>query len=214
MRGPIKRVMTVSRHLAVRLGIRDLLADSRYCVVAEASNGYSAQRLARAENPDIVILDYAFRNMSGLEVALQLKAARPSLEVLIFSSQLSDQAIIGILQAGVRGFVSKLDPEREVVAALDAVSLRRPYFSGSVYAGLVERVLAGRKLRGRACLTKRESTIVQMVAEGWLMREIAGELALSKKTVEAHRKNALDKINCRSTADLVHYAVRNEMIQA
>jgi len=214
MRSPSKLIMTVSKHVAVRRGIRDLLADSRYRVVAEASNGHSAFRLAKAENPDIVILDSALCKMSGLEIAQHLKGLRPSLEVLMFSMRLSDQAIIESIRGGIRGFVSKSDPASELIAALDAVSLRRLYYSESVNAGIVERVVAGRKLRGGAFLSSRESTIVQMVAEGWLMREIAGRLGVSKKTVEAHRKNALDKINCKSTADLVHYAVRNDLVQA
>jgi len=214
MRGPTRRIMTVSKHVALRRGIRDLLADSRYEVVAEASNGDSAFRLAKSEDPDIVVLDYDFGTMSGLEIALQLKEMCPSLEVLMFSLKLSDQAIIEMLRGGVRGFVSKSDPASELVAALDAISIRRPYYSGSVNADIVERVMAGRKLRGGAFLSQRESTVVQLVAEGWLMREIAGSLGLSKKTVEAHRKKALEKINCRSTAELVHYAVRNDMVQA
>ncbi len=205
--------MVVDNHVAVRRGIRGALAGSRYQLVAEAANGSVALRQAEIEQPDIVILDHDLPGISGLEVARRLKSARPALEVLVFSMQLSDAVIVQILKAGIGAYVSKAETLDQLIVALNALSVHRTHYSECVQTPMFKRVLAGKKLSKLGLLTDREVEVVQMIAEGWLMREIAGQLGVTKKTVETHRKNALDKINCRTTADIVRYAVRNNLIQ-
>jgi DNA-binding NarL/FixJ family response regulator len=204
--------MIVDRFIAERRGIRGLLDGTRYQVVAETSDAKLALRLAVSEAPDIAIMDYNLIETGGLEIARSLMRARPSLQILIFSLPLADCTIARTLSAGIRGYVSKADPVIDFIRALDALSVGRRYCSGSAPESLLNRVLAGKKVGPFGILSKREAQVVQLIAEGRLMREIAAHLGISRKTIESHRNKVKQKLDCRTTADLVRYAVRNNLI--
>ncbi len=125
-----------------------------------------------------------------------------------------EDVISEILRAGVRGFVLKSETEQHLIAALDALSIRKPYFSGAVSETLLNRYLESKPQPGCSSLTHREREVVQLIAEGRINKEIAGLLSISIKTVETHRASAMHKLNLRTTADLVRYAVRNNIVQA
>ena len=125
-----------------------------------------------------------------------------------------EDLILEVLRAGVRGFVLKSDTERHLIAALDSLSIRRPYFSGAVSDTLLEQFLENKPHTLASSLTHREREVVQQVAEGRINKEIAARLNISVKTVETHRASAMRKLKLRTTADLVRYAVRNQLVQA
>lgn len=214
MTGPFKRILVVDDHAIVRRGVRDALADTRFQVVAEASDGPSAKMLSRKMRPDIVILDHAQPLSGGIDLACELKAIHPSLEILIFSMELNEGAIAELIQAGIGAYVCKSEPLDELTAALNALSVHRPHYSKTLNINALERALADTKCAQRGLLTQSETKVVQMIASGRLSQEIAGQLGVSKKTIETHRRNARDKTHCRTTADIVRYAVRNNLIQA
>jgi len=108
----------------------------------------------------------------------------------------------------------KSDAERHLVSALDALSLHRPYFSGVVSETLLEKFLDSKIPANGSSLTKREREVVQQIAEGRINKEIAQILHISVKTVETHRASAMHKLKLRTTADLVRYAIRNNIVQA
>jgi DNA-binding NarL/FixJ family response regulator len=114
----------------------------------------------------------------------------------------------------VRGFVLKSETEQHLMAALNALSIRKPYFSSSVSETLLNKYLESTPKSGCSSLTHREREVVQLIAEGRINKEIAGLLSISIKTVETHRASAMHKLNLRTTADLVRYAVRNHIVQA
>ena len=118
-----------------------------------------------------------------------------------------------VLRAGVRGFVLKSDTERHLIAALDALSIHRPYFSGAISETLLEKFLESKPQPAASSLTHREREVVQQIAEGRINKEIAQQLSISVKTVETHRASAMHKLKLRTTADLVRYAIRNNIIQ-
>jgi DNA-binding NarL/FixJ family response regulator len=211
--GPIKRIMIVDNYEAERRGIRSLLDGTRYQVVAEASDARSALDLARMKAPDIAILDFNLPGPNGLEAVTQLKRASPAMEALIYSVPLGDHALVQILRAGIRGYVSKADPGPELVKALDALSVRLVHYSKAAAEELVNRVLAGKRIGPMGILSERELEILKLVGEGWLSREIAAQLGISRKTAEAHRIKMMQKLNCKNTADLVRYAVRNNVVR-
>lgn len=215
MSSPIRRIMIVDDHDAVRRGLRSLIETRpNYQVVAEACDGRSALQVAAEHQPDIAILDYSLPELNGLDLSHQLKRAFPKLEILIYTMHDREDVIIEVLRAGVRGFVLKSDTEKHLVAALDALSIHRPYFSGAVSETLLDKFLESKPQPSASSLTHREREIVQLIAEGRINKEIAQLLSISVKTVETHRASAMHKLKLRTTADLVRYAIRNSIIQA
>lgn len=215
MSSPIRRIMIVDDHDAVRRGLRSLIETRpNYQVVAEAPTGRAALAMAKELEPDIAILDYSLPELNGLDLSHQLKRAYPRLEILIYTMHDQEEVIIEVLRAGVRGFVLKSDTERHLIAALDALSIHRPYFSGAVSETLLDKFLESKPRPSATSLTHREREIVQLIAEGRINKEIAQLLNISVKTVETHRASAMHKLRLRTTADLVRYAIRNSIIQA
>ena len=125
-----------------------------------------------------------------------------------------EEIVMEILRAGVRGFVLKSDTERHLIAALDALSIRRPYFSSAISDTLLEQFLESKPHPSASSLTHREREVVQQVAEGRINKEIAARLNISVKTVETHRASAMRKLKLKTTAALVRYAIRNLLVQA
>jgi DNA-binding NarL/FixJ family response regulator len=215
MSSPMKRIMIVDDHDSVRRGVRQLV-ESRpyYQVVAEASDGRIALELAHESTPDIAILDYSLPGLNGLDLAHALKREMPRVEILLYTMHDREEIIMDVLRAGVRAFVLKSDSERHLLAALDALSIHRPYFSGAISETLLEKFLGSKSQEIASSLTHREREVVQQVAEGRINKEIAGVLEISVKTVETHRASAMHKLRLRTTADLVRFAIRNNIIQA
>ncbi|MCC4250872.1 response regulator [Sphingobium naphthae] len=216
MSSPVRRIVLADDHEAIRLGVRSVLSTHPdWRVVGEASNGRDALELIREVRPDIAILDYSLPMMNGLELTRAIKKELPRTEILIFTMHDREDVLAELLKAGVRGYLLKSDASKHLVAAVEALSIRRPYFSGNVSQTLLDRFIemAARDAAATA-LTPREREIVQLIAEGRLNKEIAAILGLSIKTVETHRAAAMHKLDLNSTADLVRYAVRNNIIEA
>ena len=214
MTSPNRRVIIVDDHDAVRRGIRQLLESKPYYqVVGEASNGREGLQLAREARPDIAIVDYSLPELNGLDLSHALKREFPRVEILLYTMHDREEIVIEVLRAGVRGFVLKSDAEKHLIAALDALSIRRPYFSGAISDTLLDQFLDTKPHPSASSLTHREREVVQQVAEGRINKEIAARLDISIKTVETHRASAMRKLKLRTTADLVRYAVRNQLIQ-
>jgi DNA-binding NarL/FixJ family response regulator len=215
MTSPIRRIMIVDDHDAVRRGIRQLVeTKANYVVVGEAADGRAAMEMARETNPDIAILDYSLPELNGLDLAHMLKRTFPRIEILLYTMHDREEIISDVLRAGVRGFVLKSDAERHLIAALDALSIHRPYFSNAVSETLLDKFLESKPQSSASSLTHREREVVQQIAEGRINKEIARILGISVKTVETHRASAMHKLKLRTTADLVRYAIRNNIVQA
>jgi DNA-binding NarL/FixJ family response regulator len=215
MTSPIRRIIIVDDHDAIRRGVRQLLETKPYYqVVGEAPDGRSGLELAREVRPDIAIVDYSIPELNGLDLSHALKREFPRIEILLYTMHDREEIIMAVLRAGVRGFILKSDAERHLIAALDALSIHRPYFSGAISDALLHQFLDSKPQALASSLTHREREIVQQVAEGRINKEIAQRLNISVKTVETHRASAMRKLKLRTTADLVRYAVRNQLIQA
>src|SRR5215213_5438783 len=215
MSSPTRRIIIVDDHDAVRRGVRQLLeATPYYHVVGEAADGRTGLELARETHPDIAILDYSIPELNGLDLSHALKKEFPRIEILLYTMHDREEIVVEVLRAGVRGFVLKSDAEKHLIAALDSLSIRRSYFSGAISDALLDQFLESKPHPLASSLTHREREVVQQVAEGRINKEIATRLSISVKTVETHRASAMRKLKLRTTADLVRYAVRNQLIQA
>lgn len=215
MAGPIKRILIADDHDVIRRGVRALLETRPDVqIVAEASTGREALAAARKTMPDIAILDYSLPELNGYDLTVTIKREMPRTEILIYTMHDRESMILSVLRAGARGFILKSETEEHLFAAVNALSIHRPYFSGGVSETLLDQFLRAKPQTSLSALTRREREIVQLIAEGKINKEIARLLDISVKTVETHRATAMHKLKLRTTAELVRYAVRNSIIEA
>jgi DNA-binding NarL/FixJ family response regulator len=209
------RILIADAYETIRTGVRSLLAVAEgWQVIAEADRGHDALRLARDTKPDIAILDYALSGMNGLELTRNLKRLLPRTGVLIYAQHDKESVVAEVLRAGARGYVLKSDPASCLIAGVAALATGKSYFSPAISQAVLASVLApanGNRTANQ--LTPRECEIVQLVAEGRINKQIAHDLDISTKTVETHRAAVMNKLQIRTTAQLVLYAVRNDMVQ-
>jgi DNA-binding NarL/FixJ family response regulator len=219
MTTPLKiRVLLADDHEVVRSGLRMVLeAQSDIEVVAEASDGAQAVEQALADAIDLTVLDVSMPRMTGLQAAAELHRRRPELRILMLSMYDNEQYFFEALKAGASGYVLKTAANRDLVEACRACMRGEAFLYPPAVATLVRDYLEGARL-GEAPpedpLTARELEVVKLIAEGHTSEEIAAELVLSKKTVERHRANILDKLGMRNRVDLTRYAIRRGLVEA
>jgi DNA-binding NarL/FixJ family response regulator len=219
MTTPLKiKVLLADDHEVVRSGLRMVLeAQSDIEVVAEAGDGAQALEQALAEEIDLAVLDVSMPRMTGLQAAAELHRRRPELRILMLSMHDNEQYFFEALKAGASGYVLKTAANRDLVEACRACMRGEAFLYPPAVATLVRDYLDGARL-GEAPpedpLTARELEVVKLIAEGHTTEEIATELVLSKKTVERHRANVLDKLGMRNRVDLTRYAIRRGLVEA
>ena len=216
MTGPI-RVLLADDHAVVRRGLRLVLeSEPDLRVVAEAGDGADAVRLGLQPDVDLAVLDVSMPRMNGLQAAAELSRRRPELRVLMLSMHDSEQYLFQALRAGASGYVLKSVADRDLVEACRATMRGEPFlYPGGVRALMrdyVERARAGDIGSGEV-LTPREEEIVKLVAEAHTNEEIGEMLFISKKTVERHRANILEKLGMRDRVELTRYAIRRGLVE-
>jgi DNA-binding NarL/FixJ family response regulator len=210
----VTRILIADDHDVIRSGLRSILeAHPNWKVVAEASDGKDAILKAIEAKPDVAVLDYSLPLVNGVEATRQIHARLPRTEILIFTMHDNEALIKELLKAGARGYLLKSDANRDLVAAIEALEIHKPFFTAKVSEALLESFLRGTGELGTT-LAHRERSVVQLIAEGHTNKQIAQLLNISVKTVEAHRANVMRKLNLSSSADLVRYAIRNKLVEA
>ena len=211
------RILIADDHEVVRTGLRTLLESIEgWTVCAEAGDGRTAEALAREHDPDIAILDIGMRQMNGLDAARAIRKACPQVAVLILSMHETDQHVTEALAAGALGYVIKADAGKELIRAVEALGSGQPFFSSGVAATVARTGWAPHSPRAPkrtpSALTKREREIVQLLTEGRNNKATAALLGISVKTVETHRARIMSKLRLPSFAEMVHYAIRNHLV--
>jgi DNA-binding NarL/FixJ family response regulator len=169
--------------------------------------------------PDVAVLGCEPPLNDGIALTREIRAKAPKTEVLFFTAQDDKDSIFYLLQAGARGYVLKSDGNQELIAGIEALARRKPYFSANLSEMLLHSYTqecmntgsAGTSVR--PILTPREREIVQLIAEGYSGKGIAKRFNISSRTVETHRSAVLRKLNVQSSRELVRYAVRNKMVE-
>jgi DNA-binding NarL/FixJ family response regulator len=213
------RVLLVDDHQVVRRGVAGLIEDNRSdCeVCGQVSTGREAVAAATNLRPDLIIMDISMPDMDGLEATRTILKENPATEILILSMHESERIVRDVLRAGARGYILKRDAGKDLIAAIEALSQHKLFFT----SGVCEVVLSGYLGRdvqtetdqptGR--LTPREREIVKLVAESKSNKEVAYILQIGVKTVESHRARIMEKLGLHSATELVRYAVRNELVE-
>ena len=215
---PLKtRVLLADDHTVVRSGLKMVL-DSQpdIEVVAEAGDGAEAVQRALQGDIDLAILDVAMPRMTGLQAAAELNRRRPELRVLILSMYDNEQYFFEALKAGASGYVLKSAANRDLVEAVRASMRGQPFLYPAAVTALIRDYLE-RARHGEATpedpLTPREQEVVKLIAEGHTSEEIAQTLVISRKTVERHRANILEKLGMRNRVELTRYAIRRGLVE-
>lgn len=201
---PPIRILLVDDHPMVREGlVARLQAVSRFEVVGEAAGRTEALALLAGAAPDVVLMDVGLKDGNGISLGAEMLAARPDIKLLMFSMYDNPEYVQRALTAGARGYVLKDAPAQEIVSAIDAVAAGGTFLSAAV---------SGRLFRGQAprpVLTPRESEILSALGRGASSKQIARELDLSVRTVEAHRQSIKRKLELDGQAELIRYAVEH-----
>jgi DNA-binding NarL/FixJ family response regulator len=214
------RLLIADDHEIFRAGLRCLLANEPgWQIVAEASNGREAVAKAAKTHPDVALLDIGMPILNGLEAARQIVRRGPQTKIVMLTVHDSDAMIDKVLACGARAYLFKSDAAHDLVSAIKAVQDHATFFTEKV----AETVLNGFKHNGSrkeaggspvGRLTPRQREITKLLAEGRTNKEVAASLGISVKTAETHRSNLMRRLNCGSAAELVRYAVRNQIIEA
>jgi len=215
----VVRILLADDHDVVRRGLRRLLeGEPGWQVCGEAGNGREAVEAAATQQPDIAILDITMPELNGLEAIRLIRAACPGTAVLVLTMHESEELAAEVLAAGACGYLVKSDAPRCILAAVEAVAARKPFFRSRVTPRRLDPLPERRAPRGEDRsrtgddLTAREREVVQLLAEGHRSKDIARRLDLSVKTVEAHRAAIMRKVGADSIADVVRYAVRRRIV--
>lgn len=213
------RVFIVDDHTLIRDGLRTMLAaDPQFEVVGEAANGQVLLDQLPTVATDVVLLDLNMPVLDGLATTHRLRAEYPELRILLLSMMTHERTIGEALAAGAHGYVLKNADKYEVVAALQGVAAGKRFLCSEIGLALLEKLLLQEPRHpapGAAPgvpLTHREREILQLVAAGLTNQQIAEQLFTSKRTVESHRQNLLEKTGASNTASLVRYAMEHGLL--
>jgi len=213
------KILVADDHDLMRRGLRTVLeAQPGWQVCAEAHSGKEAVEKAEETQPDVAILDISMPGLDGLQAARQIREASSKTEILALSMHCSDQLIRDVIEAGMRGYVTKSDSDRDLIGAVKALANHRPFFTSQATQLMLtlntgHSVRAGQADGVKERLTAREREIVCLISEGKSSREVAEMLGISVKTAETHRANVMRKLQVHTVSELVRYAVRNQIIE-
>jgi DNA-binding NarL/FixJ family response regulator len=215
---PLKtRILVADDHPIVLQGLKTVLnAQPDFEVVTEATDGGDAVDRALSQDVHLAILDISMPRKTGLQAAREISQRRPEVRILILSMHDNEQYLFEAIKAGASGYVLKSSVDRDLVEACRAAMRGEPFlYPGGVRALMrdyVERARAGEIGRAEV-LTPREEEIVKLVAEAHTNEEIGELLFISKKTVERHRANILEKLGMRDRVELTRYAIRRGLVE-
>lgn len=206
------QVLLADDHPVVREGLKALLEREGFVVVAEASDGHEAVRLAQTLHPDVAVLDLSMPLLNGLQAAQEIHHVSPRTRTILLTMYTEDHYVLEAIRAGIRGYVVKRQAVMDLVQAIREVANGAIYLSPSISQVMVQAYLSKTDLLPDP-LSSRERQVLQLVAEGKTTKELAQFLGISTKTAESHRTRIMEKLDIHETASLVRYAIRRGLIQ-
>ena len=213
------RILLADDHALMRRGIRDLLeTDSEIDVIGEAGDGREAVQLADRLKPDVMIMDLAMPELNGLDAIRQIRKDVPEIELLVFSMHDSEELIREVFAAGARGYVLKSDVALYLIEAVKSLARHKPFFTPRISEAILHSLVSNAGHNNvepsrPGPLSGREREILQLLAENKSNKDIAKTLGISVRTVETHRRSVMQKLDATSIVELVHYAIRNGIVQ-
>jgi DNA-binding NarL/FixJ family response regulator len=208
------RVFVADDHAVVRRGLVQILTETPDMVVAgEASTGREVLQAVRKHDYDVLVLDIAMPEGGGLEVLQQLQTLKPDLRVLILSMYPEKQYAVRALKTGAAGYLTKESVPDELIAAIRKVARGGKYVSQSLAEQLASELRGEVEKEPHQTLSDREFQVMILLAAGKSITDVAEELSLSVKTVSTYRTRILEKLNLKSTAEIIRYALEHELVE-
>jgi DNA-binding NarL/FixJ family response regulator len=208
------KVLIADDHPIVRQGLRQILSETDDMIVAgEAVNGQEALAQVRAGGWDALVLDITMPDRSGFDILKELKHEQPLLPVLVLSIHAEEQFAVRVLKAGASGYLTKENAPAELVKAIRKVVSGGKYISPALAETLAFGLEAASDRPRHETLSDREFQVMQLMASGKTVTEIAEELYLSAKTVSTYRSRLLEKLNLKSNAEITRYAIENGLVE-
>ena len=209
-------IILAEDHRIVRQGVKALLAaEPDFRVVGETGDGLEAVQLIERLKPNVAVLDLMMPGIGGLEVTREVRTLSPQTRILILSMYANEAYVVEALRAGALGYVIKESSADDLVYAIREVMAGHHYLSRPLSEQSISTYLEKARTGAQSTyetLTLREREVLKLIAEGYTSPEIAERLVLSPRTVETHRANIMRKLDLRSTADMVRYAIRHGIL--
>jgi DNA-binding NarL/FixJ family response regulator len=214
MTGKPIRITLVDDHTLFRDGLKRLLAtDGRFEVVGEAYSGEEFLALYPTLGTDVVFMDIDMPGMNGIETSRRLLELDPEAKIVALSMHGEQEYYFAMVEIGVKGFLLKNSSFDEVTTAAEIIAEGGTYFSQELLSSLVTALRHSGELPHGEVLSEREAEILPLICQGFSNQQIGDRLFISKRTVDKHRANILDKTGCNNTASLVVYAIKNNLIK-
>ena len=207
------RTLVVDDHTMVRAGLCRLLdSEPDIQVLAQAGSGREAVQRCRESKPDVVVLDYGLPDIDGLETTRQIVALGLGVRVLILTMYDSEEYATRVIRAGATGFVLKVAPPEELMAAVRKVAQKGVYVTPTIMDKMVGRMGQNVDDAPEVVLSDRELQVLIQLGRGSTSREVSKSLSLSISTVETYRARILEKLNLRNNSDMTRFAIRRGLI--
>ncbi len=207
------KILIADDHTIVREGIKQIITSMpQVAAVEEASTGFEVIEKINANHYDVVLLDISMPGKSGLDVLKEIKTNKPKLPVLILSIHSEDQYAKRVLKTGAAGFIPKHTAPEELKKAILKASSGGRYVSNHLAEKLATELGLNNTQALYETLSDREFQVLQKIASGKPLKDIADELFISIKTVSTYRTRILEKLNLNNNAELIKYALENELI--
>ena len=207
----MSNILIVDDHPIVRRGLKNILSEESSFTVTEAASGHEALNLIKEQVFDLAIVDLDLPELSGLELLKEIKRTHKQLHVLILSVYPEDQFAVRVLKCGASGFISKEAAPDQLVAAIKKILKGGRHISERVADLLLDHFDGQHRTNPHDKLSDREFQILGLIGEGKPIKQIAEELSLSAPTVSTYRARILNKLEMKSTAELVRYAIQNQI---
>lgn len=206
------KIILVDNHQIMRDGLRFMLEKfPDLNVVGEADNGHDGVTLAHKLLPDVVIMDISMPDLNGIDATRQIKKLIPQTKVIALSMHSDKKYVINMLKAGASGYVLKECAFEELSRAIEQTAEGQTYLSPEITGEVIKDLMNAASKHETptiASLTPREREVLQLIAEGWTTKEIAGRMEVSVKTIETHRRQIMNKLNAKSVAALTKIAIQ------
>ena len=206
------KVLIADDHALVREGLKQVIGKhSDIEVTGEAKNGQEALEKVWKEDFDVVLLDISMPGRSGMDILKEIKSAKPELYVLMLSMHPEEQYAVRALKSGASGYLTKESAPDELIEAIRRVSMGLKYVTRSLAEKLAMDLGIDHDKPLHEQLSDREFQVMQMIAGGHTIKEIAENLSLSVKTISTYKSRILEKMNMKSNADLTSYIMENDL---
>jgi two-component system, NarL family, response regulator NreC len=206
------RLLLADDHVMMRDGLRSILTEEGFDIVGEASDGREAVKLGQSLGADVAILDISMPLLNGIDAAREILKDSPRTKIIVLTMHTDERYVLASLRAGIAGFVLKSKAASNLVQAIHTVCNGEVYLSSGASKAVVEAYLANDDTPDDP-LSMRQREVLQLIAEGKNIKEIAIILGISAKTAESHRTGLMRKLHVHEVAGLVRYAVREGLVQ-